>query len=136
MKYNNIIKKVSMVCFIYTLIYTISGFILRKFNMQYRPWLDSVSFIIIGIFIISFILIVTRNFYNSSKLLGKIVRNSFLIFTILVLILLSADIFNPEKIIYKNGKLKVEVMESSFLMVDTRYYRYINLFLMGKDGTY
>ena len=136
MKYNNIIKKASMVCFIYTLIYTISGFILNKFNMQYRPWLDSVSFIIIGIFIISFILIVTRNFYNSSKLLGKIVRNSFLIFTILVLILLSADIFNPEKIIYKNGKLKVEVMESSFLMVDTRYYRYINLFLMGKDGTY
>lgn len=136
MKYDKIIKKISKMCFVYTLIYIISGFILHKFNMQYRPWLDSVSFIIIGPFIISFILIVTRTFYNSSKMLGKIIRNSFLIIVILVLIFLSDDIFNPEEVVYKNGELKVEVMESRFLMVDTIYYPYINLFLMGKKGTY
>ena len=136
MKYNDLMKKISRICFIYTLVYISSEFILHKFNMQYRPWIDSVSFIIIGAFIISFILIVTRNFYNSSKLLGKMLRNIFLIFTILILIFLSDDVFNPEKVVYEDDKLKVEVMESSLLMVDARYYPYINLFLMGKDSTY
>ncbi len=136
MKYNNLMKKISTICFIYTLVYISSELILRKFNMQYRPWIDSVSFVIMGIFIISFILTITKNFYNSSKLLGKTLRNVFLIFTILILIFISGDIFNPEKVVYEDDKLKVEVIESSFLMVDFRYYPYINLFLMGKDGIY
>lgn len=48
-------------------------------------------------------------------------------FTIIVV----DGIDDPEEVVNRKGELEIKVEESRFLMVDTRYYSYINLFLMG-----
>lgn len=131
----DVVMKVTKVAFkissIYTLVYLTLGFTLNKFNILYRPWVEFISSIIVGIFIVSAIIMATNKIYVSSKILGKVVRNIFLIIVIFFIIIVVDGIHNPEKVVNRNGKLEVKVEESSFLMVDTCYYSYINLFLMG-----
>ena len=130
-------KKIKRSILFYTIliaiIFTISHFILKIFNMQYRQW---VYFFIFIATIIGTILGIIQIVKNKSKKIKIIVASIGFIIIILgiifwqLILLIFAFAYVPEHEITKEDKKYVAYVKS-FLDVKVYYYDYINFFLVG-----
>lgn len=131
------LKKIKKSILFYTImaviIFTISHFISKIFNTQYRQWVYLLIFILTLIGTVSGIIQIIKNKSRKTKIIVAITGSIIIILAILfwqLILLIFASIYKPEHVKTNEGEKYVAYVEA-FLDTEVYYYDYINFFLVG-----